>query len=101
MCLAAISHVARGQKVVLVTPSDRWSHDDYHLPSKKDLLVVRRDTVNEQLRKLGGVKLAIAADQPSTDLRELRDGMRFGSELFLLTLNGQDRLDLDVGEFSL
>ncbi|GAA5864427.1 hypothetical protein JCM8547_005816 [Rhodosporidiobolus lusitaniae] len=99
MALTAISLYSpekiSGNRVVLVTPSDHFSHEDYRLPRKEDMLVVGKDNVDQELLKMGGAKLVIAADQPSAGFKELVDSMRIGSSLVLMTMN-RETLDLPI-----
>ncbi|GAA6038312.1 hypothetical protein JCM8097_003938 [Rhodosporidiobolus ruineniae] len=101
MCLTAITAFApaklSNQRVVLVTPSDRWPAKEYRI-GEEDMLVVGRDDVREKLREMGGVKLVLAADQPHAGFTELLHSMRYQSEIVLLTLKGHEDLKLNTGE---
>ncbi|BGP42659.1 hypothetical protein JCM10449v2_006671 [Rhodotorula kratochvilovae] len=88
---------AQGERVVLVSPSQKHSHQDYGVPAN-DFLQCGKDNVDDALRKLGGVKLAICVDQPNTGFGELLDAACAGAEVSVITISGNGTLDIPVGD---
>ncbi|GAA5973140.1 hypothetical protein JCM21900_000341 [Sporobolomyces salmonicolor] len=83
LALEILGKTTKTERILLVTYSVRFSADDYGI-DKRDMLVVGKQNVGQALRKLGGAKLVIAADQPRDGTEEVLDGMRYGSELLVL-----------------
>ncbi|CEQ42326.1 SPOSA6832_04111, partial [Sporobolomyces salmonicolor] len=83
------------ERVVLVTPSDRFSAKDYGI-DERDMLVVGKQKIDEELRRRGGARLVIACDQPRDSLEEMLDGMRYGSDLVMLNPRKDRALELPI-----
>ncbi|GAA5963953.1 hypothetical protein JCM21900_004082 [Sporobolomyces salmonicolor] len=83
------------ERVVLITPSDRFTAKDYGI-DEGDMLVVGKQKIDEELRRRGDARLVIACDQPRDGLEEMLDGMRYGSDLVMLNPRKDRALELPI-----
>ncbi|GAA5860708.1 hypothetical protein JCM1840_001937 [Sporobolomyces johnsonii] len=88
-------HGAKEERRVLVTPSSRFNAGDYGI-DERDMLVIGKQNIDEELRRRGGARLVIACDQPTDGLEETLDGMRYGSELVMLNPRKDRPLELPI-----
>ncbi|GAA5847125.1 hypothetical protein JCM9279_002699 [Rhodotorula babjevae] len=89
------------QHIVVVSPSPRHTHRDYGIPAG-DFLQVGKCNLDVELRKLGGVELAVCVDQPGATegFGELLDAVCPGGEVSLVSIGGgKGELELPVGPF--
>ncbi|GAA6054429.1 hypothetical protein JCM3770_007212 [Rhodotorula araucariae] len=91
-----LSNEAQGERVVLVTPSQMHKNQDYGVPSN-DFLQCGTDNVDDALRKLGGVKLAICVDQPDAGFAEILAATCAGAEVSVVTMSGNGTVYIPVG----
>lgn len=85
----------RDERVVLVSTSSKHSPNDFNVPSE-DYLVIGQEGLVDSLRKMGGVKLAIATDQPHDSAAQMLDAMRYGGEMVPLTLHEDGKIQRPV-----
>ncbi|KPV73973.1 uncharacterized protein RHOBADRAFT_54553 [Rhodotorula graminis WP1] len=89
--------------IVIVSPSHHHhTHRDYGVPAGDLLQVGKLGHLDVELRKLGGVELAVCVDQPgsSEGFGELLDAMCPGGEVSLVSIDaggGKGELELPVG----
>ncbi|GAA5904985.1 hypothetical protein JCM8208_007651 [Rhodotorula glutinis] len=91
--------------IVIVSPSPDHTHRDYGVPAGDFLHVggsQQGHDLGDELRKRGGVELAVCVDQPgssSEGLSELLDAMCPGGEVSLVSIGGggKGQLELPVG----
>ncbi|GAA5860714.1 hypothetical protein JCM1840_001939 [Sporobolomyces johnsonii] len=92
------------ERIVLVTSSNRFSATDYGI-DERDILVIGKQNVDQELRKRGGAKLVIATGQPREGLGQTLDAMRYGSamcngsELILLNPRKDHTFQLPIANF--
>ncbi|GAA5895757.1 hypothetical protein JCM6882_001372 [Rhodosporidiobolus microsporus] len=85
-------------RIVLVTPTSKWSADDYGM-KKEDVLRCDKDNVAKELKEMGGVWWIAATEMPSTKaIDHVLDAMRYNSQLVLLNPRRNHRLELPVGQ---
>ncbi|GAA6038295.1 hypothetical protein JCM8097_003929 [Rhodosporidiobolus ruineniae] len=90
--------MARKLRLVLVTPNDRWSPNDYDM-KKEDVLIWGQCNVREELKQRGGAWYTLCTEMPQNQstARELMGGMRINSHLVLLNPGGEGAFQLPVG----
>ncbi|GAA5887125.1 hypothetical protein JCM5296_001602 [Sporobolomyces johnsonii] len=86
------------ERIVLVTSSDRFSATDYGI-DERDILVIGKQKVDQELRQRGGAKLVIATDQPREGVEQILDGMRYRSDLVMLNPRKDHTLQLPIANF--
>ncbi|BGP10561.1 hypothetical protein JCM10049v2_006453 [Rhodotorula toruloides] len=85
----------RDERIVLVSTSKKHRPDDFGMPSE-DYLSVGQEGLVDALRKMGGIKLAIATDQPHEGAVQMLDAMRYGGEMVPLTLHEDGKIERPI-----
>ncbi|GAA5941747.1 hypothetical protein JCM1841_002059 [Sporobolomyces salmonicolor] len=95
LALDILRKSSKNEGIVLVTSLDRFNAKDYGI-DERDILVIGKQKVDQELRKRGGAKLVIATDQPREGVEQTLDGMRYGSDLVLLNPRKDRILQLPI-----
>ncbi|GAA5821669.1 hypothetical protein JCM11251_000963 [Rhodosporidiobolus azoricus] len=84
-------------RIVLVTPTSKWSAEDYGI-EKKDLVRADKDNVAKELKEMGGMWWCCATEMPTNKIEHLFDAMRYNSQLVLLNPYKDHQLQIPVGQ---
>ncbi|GAA5879906.1 hypothetical protein JCM1840_000393 [Sporobolomyces johnsonii] len=95
LALDILRKSSKNERIVLVTSSDRFNAKDYGI-DERDILVIGKQKVDQELRRRGGARLVIATDQPRQGVEETLDGMRYGSDLVMLNPRKDRPLQLPI-----
>ncbi|GAA5934690.1 hypothetical protein JCM21900_004083 [Sporobolomyces salmonicolor] len=95
LALDILRRSSKSERIVLVTSSDRFKGEDYGI-DERDILVIGKQKVDQELRRRGGARLVLATDQPRQGVEETLDGMRYGSDLVMLNPRKDRPLQLPI-----
>ncbi|GAA5853855.1 hypothetical protein JCM8547_007474 [Rhodosporidiobolus lusitaniae] len=87
----------RKHRILLVCPSTRWRPEQYNM-REEDVLYYGACDIRQELIKRGGVRWCCATDMPREGIQELLDGMRYNSQLCILSPGKQGKMELPVGD---
>jgi D-arabinose 1-dehydrogenase-like Zn-dependent alcohol dehydrogenase len=89
---------SKDHRILLIVPDNgsRWGSSFYDIQDS-DLLVSSND-VPATLKSIGGIRLAIAVDQPENGFDHLLDAMRYGGEIVVLSAHHERQLRLPLGQ---
>ncbi|GAA5825992.1 hypothetical protein JCM5353_008989 [Sporobolomyces roseus] len=87
--------VHKVQRIIVITSNDRWNAAFYDVEPSELLLTSHNDLAGA-LKVIGGIRFAVAVNQPDDAFDQILEAMRYSSELVVLAPNHAHKLHVPL-----